>query len=67
MNDVYYYCQTLTPSPSQDGQVCSEWVEVPPQPTLLPNLTVEEANQYANAVIFCLLFAFGWKQLQKVF
>lgn len=65
--DTYYYCKTLnTPLPNVGGD-CAEWVEVPHQSSLLPDITQEQANELGGAIIFCLLFAWGWKQLQSAF
>ena len=65
-NMTQYVCTALQ---DQSGvQICTAWEEVPPpQPSLLPNLTVEEANSLGIAIIIALISAYGWKQLQQVF
>lgn len=64
-----YYCAKPADTPDNFGNfACKEWVEVPQsQPSLLPNLTYEEANDLGMGIIFALVSAYGWKQLQRVF
>lgn len=55
-----HVCKTLSPQNESGLQTCLEWQEQKP---LLPNLTVQQADQMLVAIVGCFAVVFIVKQV----
>ena len=60
-----YVCTQLDIDPLSGQQTCQTWQELPPNPPILPELTIAEANQIAAAIITVLAVAWCFKTLAQ--
>lgn len=60
-----YVCTSLS-NPNLVGQrTCQTWAELPPNPPILPDLTIDQVNELAVAIITVLVIAWCFKTLAQ--
>ena len=57
-----HVCKTLSPQNESGLQTCLEWQDF----SILPNLTVEQADQMLIAIVGCFAIVFIIKQVQRL-
>lgn len=58
-----YVCKTLSPQNETGLQTCLEWQDF----SILPNLTVQQADQMLIAIVGCFAVVFIVKQVISLF